>query len=118
MNKRLAISAVLLLALNLALRPESFTGACVRVEAAGRTDVLGWEPFEADVTEAVRRNAPILVAVEGTRTNVFGPLHELPKPAGACGPGNFLTTGEQWTDDSSLLDSGLRGFTFLAQKQR
>ncbi|MBR5619495.1 MAG: hypothetical protein IKW76_07155, partial [Clostridia bacterium] len=66
---------------------------------------------------AVRRGLPISVTVDGTRTNVFGPLHELPKPAYACGPGNFMTDGDNWTDDYSLLDSGLRGFVFKAQKR-
>ena len=99
------------------LTPKDFTGACVKIEAAGRTAVLGWEPFEADVTEAVRCKAPIRVTVVGTRVNVFGPLHELPKPAGACGPGSFLTEGENWTDAYSLMKSGLRGFTFIMQKK-
>ena len=98
------------------LTPEGFTGACVKVEAAGKTAVLGWEPYEADVTEAVRKGLPIRVTVDGTRINVFGPLHETVKPAYACGPGNFVTEGDDWTDDYSLLDSGLRGFTFKAQK--
>ena len=97
------------------LTPESFTGACVKVEAAGSATVLGWEPYEADVTEAVRRGLPIRVTVDGTRTNVFGPLHETAKPAWACGPGNFVTEGDDWTEDYSLLPSGLRGFTFKAQ---
>ncbi len=96
---------------------ESFTGACVRVFASGKTTVCGWEPFEADVTQAIRQKLPIEVTVVGTRINVFGPLHEIPKPEGACGPGNFLTEGEHWTDDYSLLDSGLRGFTFKIQKR-
>ena len=99
------------------LTPKDFTGACVKVSAAQKTTVLGWEPFEADVTEAVRLALPIFVTVEGTRANVFGPLHETPRPAGACGPGSFLTEGEHWTDGYSLLPSGLRGFVFRAQKR-
>lgn len=99
------------------LTPKDFTGACVKVEAAGKTAVLGWEPFEADVTEAVRGGLPLRVTVVGVRTNVFGPLHELPKPAGACGPDSFVTEGDNWTDDYSLLDSGLRGFTFKVQRR-
>ncbi|MBQ6021406.1 MAG: hypothetical protein IJL25_00605 [Clostridia bacterium] len=99
------------------LTPKDFTGACVKVTSAGKTEVLGWEPYEADVTEAVRNEEPIFVTVVGTRVNVFGPLHELPKPAYACGPGNFLTEGENWTEDYSLLSSGVRGFTFKAQKK-
>ena len=97
--------------------PQQFTGACVKVTAAGKTEILGWAPYEADVTEACRQHLPIYVTVEGTRTNVFGPLHEVAKPAGLCSPWNFVTTGDQWTDDYSLLDSGLRGFVFKAQKK-
>ncbi|MBQ6067675.1 MAG: hypothetical protein IJK89_12750 [Clostridia bacterium] len=99
------------------LTPKDFTGACVKVEAAGKTTVLGWEPYEADVTEAARRGLPIEVTVEGTRANVFGPLHETPRPAYSCGPGSFLTDGENRTDEYSLLPAGLRGFTFKAQKK-
>ena len=95
-----------------------FAAAVCGVWIAGHAAVLGWEPYEADVTEAVRRGLPINVTVEGTHTNVFGPLHELPKPAYACGPGSFMTEGDAWTDEYSLLDSGLRGFTFKAQKTR
>lgn len=97
------------------LSPASFTGGCVKVSAMGRTTVLGWEPYEADVTEAVRAGASIDVTVVGTRRNVFGPLHQIPKIAGACGPGNFTTEGAGWTDEYSLIDSGLTGITLRAQ---
>ncbi len=97
------------------LTPKEFTGGCAKVTAAGKTTVLGWDPYEADVTEAYKQGLPISVTVVGTRVNVFGPLHEVAKPAGACGPGNFVTGGDQWTDNYSLLRSGLRGFTFKAQ---
>ncbi len=99
------------------LTPASFTGAAVKVEALGHKTVLGWDPYEADIAEAYRANAPIDVTVEGVRTNVFGPLHEFAKPAGHCGPGNFVTGGDNWTDNYSLLSSGLRGMIFKAQKK-
>ncbi len=99
------------------LTPEQFTGGCAKVMALGKTTVLGWDPYEADITEAYRAGAPIDVTVEGVRTNVFGPLHEVAKPAGHCGPGNFVTGGDQWTNDYSLLPSGLRGITLKAQKK-
>lgn len=98
------------------LSPEAFTGGCVKVTALGSTSVLGWEPYEADVTEAVRAGAPIDVTVVGTRRNVFGPLHQIPKLDGAYGPGNFTTGGKGWTDDYSLLDSGLTGIVLKIQK--
>ncbi len=99
------------------LTPKDFTGGCVKVTAAGKTTILGWDPYEADVTEAYRAGLPIEVTVDGTRINTFGPLHEAQKPAWACGPGNFVTDSDNWTDDYSLLQSGLRGFTFKAQKK-
>jgi hypothetical protein len=99
------------------LTPKEFTGGCVKVSAGDKTTILGWDPYEADVTEAYRVGLPIDVTVEGTRMNVFGPLHEVSKPAWACGPDNFLSGGDNWTDDYSLLASGLRGFTFKAQKK-
>ncbi len=94
------------------LTPDSFTGGCAKVTALGKSTVLAWDPYEADVTEAVKAGADIEVMIEGTRVNLFGPLHEIPKPAGACGPENFVTGGPQWTDDYSLMPSGLRGVTF------
>ncbi len=99
------------------LTPVGFTGGCAKVEALGKKTVIGWDPFEADITEAYRQNAPIDVTVEGVRTNVFGPLHEVAKPAGSCGPGNFVTGGDAWTENYSLLPSGLRGIAFKAQKK-
>ena len=45
-------------------------------------------------------------------------LHAIPKPAWACGPGNFVTGGKQWTDNYSLLPSGLKGFVFKAQNKK
>ena len=99
------------------LVPKEFHGACVKVRTAGKTTVLGWDPYEADVTEAYRKGAPINITVEGVRTNVFGPLHEVAKPAPHCGPGNFVTRGDGWTDDYNLLPTGIRGFTFKAQKK-
>ena len=98
------------------LSPASFTGGCVKVEALGKTTVLGGEPYEADVTEAYRCGAPIDVTVVGTRRNVFGPLHEEPKNVGGCGPCNFVTWGGNWTDKYNLMDSGLTGITLKAQK--
>ena len=98
------------------LAPKEFSGGCVKVTAGGFSTVLGWDPYEADITEAFRKGLPIEVTVYGTRANLFGPLHEVNRPAPFCGPGNFVTDGEHWTDDYNLLPSGLRGFVFKAQK--
>ena len=101
----------------IALTPKEWTGGCVKVTCGDKTTVLGWDPYEADITDAYRQGLPILVTVVGTRVNVFGPLHQIPKPAPSCGPNSFVSKGKHWTDDYSLLQSGLRGFTFKAQKK-
>lgn len=100
------------------LTPDSFTGGCVKVCTDGHKQILGWDPYEAVVTDAVKKKLPIYVTVEGVRTNTFGPLHEIPKPAENCGPGNFVTSGDGWSDNYSLLSSGLRGFIFKSQKKK
>ncbi|MBQ7915543.1 MAG: hypothetical protein IJ315_01985 [Firmicutes bacterium] len=98
------------------LSPVDWTGGCVKVQAAGKTTILGWEPYEADVTEAYQSGSPIDVTVVGTRRNVFGPLHQIPVLAESYGPRNFVTSGDGWTDDYSLLDSGLRGISIKGVK--
>ena len=98
------------------LKPESFTGGCVKVTAGGKTQVLGWDPYLADVTDAVRAGLPIDVTVVGTRRNVFGPMHQNPPLDGAYGPGNFVTGAHAWMDEYSLLPSGLTGIVLQVQK--
>jgi hypothetical protein len=94
-----------------------FTGGCAKISALGRTEILGWDPYEADVSEAYRQNAPIDVTVVGTRRNVFGPLHQTAKIAPACGPGNFVTGGAAWCDSYSLIDSGLERIVLKRKKK-
>lgn len=79
------------------LSPISFTGGCAKVTFGRKSIVLGWNPYEADVTEAVRASEPIDITIVGTRTNVFGNLHE------------------ECMDHYSLLESGLRGIVFKIQ---
>ncbi len=95
-----------------------FTGGCFKVTTAdGCTQVVGWDPYEADVTEAVKAGQSIDLCVVGTRKNVFGPLHQLPAIAGACGPGNFVTGGANWTDEYVLIDSGAQSITFTVKTE-
>lgn len=89
-----------------------FTGGCFKVITEQGTKVVGWDPYLADVTEAVKKGQSIDLCVVGTRKNVFGPLHQLPAIAGACGPGNFVTGGPAWTDEYVLIDSGASQISF------
>ena len=100
------------------LSPTAFTGALVKVAAEGEDgeQLLLWDPYEADVTDAVRAKQTIAVTVVGTRHNVFGPLHLVPAIQGAYGPGSFLTSGSEWSNDYVLTDSALCGVTFSVRK--
>ncbi len=96
------------------LCPTAFTGSLVRVDADGMSEQrLIWDPYEADVTDAVRAGKTIFVTVVGTRRNVFGPLHFAPRFYGACGPGHFVTDGDDWTNDYACIDSGLHALELI-----
>lgn len=94
------------------LTSDAFFGSLIRIQADGMKELhLFRDPFEADVTDAVRNGKTLRVTVVGTRRNLFGPLHFAPRFYGACGPGCFVTEGDDWTDDYALTDSGIHGIT-------
>lgn len=91
------------------LSPKSFTGALVKVDIEGQDSILlGWDPYEADVTYAIRNNKDITVTLVCTRRNTFGPLHLVPLHHGAYGPGHFTTGGDMWTNNYNLIDSCIK----------
>ena len=95
-----------------------FMGGCFKVTTEQGTETVGWDPYLADVTEAVKAGQSIDLCVVGTRKNVFGPLHELPAIAGACGPGNFVTGGAGWSDSYVLIDSGAAEIYFKVMTEQ
>ena len=100
------------------LSPTAFTGALVKVSVEGEEEqLLLWDPYTADVTEAVRAGKTIGVTVVGTRRNVFGPLHLVPAIHGAYGPGHFVTEGSAWSDDYVFVDSALCGIKLRAMQK-
>lgn len=101
------------------LSPESFTGSLFKVYADGELlQKVGWEPYEVEVTDALRAGKALSVELVGTRRNTFGPLHLVPLLDGGYGPEHFVMTGDRWTDDYNLLDSGIHGgILFRVQKK-
>lgn len=92
------------------LSPAAFTGSLFKVYADGELlQRVGWEPYEVDVTEALQAGKALAVELVGTRKNTFGPLHLVPVVDAGCGPEHFVTTGDRWTDNYNLLDSGIHG---------
>jgi hypothetical protein len=67
-----------------------------------------WHPYEVDITEAIKSNADkIELEVVLTRRNTFGPLHQIPLIAPGYGPANFITGGDNFSEDYMLYPAGL-----------
>ncbi len=98
------------------LKADKFKGGLVRVEFDGKKQALAWEPYEADVTEAVKNGSEIRVVLVGTRRNLFGPLHLVPAIHGAYGPGHFVTGGDMWTNDYNFIPAHLGTLTVEHKK--
>lgn len=101
----------------LILKVDSFSGSLVKVTRAGSLNdsekiVLGWDPYEADITYFASSGEMIDVTLVCNRKNMFGPLHQIPAVPGATGPENFTTGGkDSWNDDYVLMDSKIGGIT-------
>ena len=98
------------------LKPGKFHGAVLRVETPAGITRLGWDPLEADITDAVRAGADVKLTLVGTRRNTFGPLHMVPVISDATGPMHFVTEGDQWSDDYAFIESGIEGAVIESRK--
>ena len=94
-----------------------YFGAAVRVtDGVGLDEIIAWEPYEVDVTEAVMAKRDLEITVLGTRKNTFGPLHTRECVVHRCGHGSFTTEGDDWVDEYNLLPDGLREIRFTVKK--
>jgi len=85
-----------------------FEGALAKVSSEGHSPrMIAWQPYEAEITEDLRDRDAIFVDVVLTRRNTFGPLHLVPKRSDAYGPGHWITSGRQWSNDYQLWEAGL-----------
>jgi len=82
------------------LRLPGLVAACAKVNG----QVLGWDPFEADVSGCAGK---VDVEVVLTRRNTFGPLHDVLDPRPGIGPVNFVTEGDEFSAECILIESGL-----------
>lgn len=86
-----------------------FEGTAARIWADGKEQgIIAWEPqeIELDVPPG-RQRVRLGVEIISHRRNSHGPLH-FNKPAPVwIGSDEFMTQGEQWTDDYMLVACGL-----------
>ncbi len=90
------------------------TGALVDVSCGETTQRIMWEPYTADVTDAVRAGRTIEITMVNTRRNVFGPMHILPPECRTCSPGSFITKGEKWSDEYTFIEARLGDVKFIS----
>lgn len=93
---------------NVFLGVPGFEAACVKVSGAGLpVRMIAWQPYTADISDIVSGCDEILVELVLTRRNTFGPLHQLPLRPWAYGPFSFVPEGKAYSDNYTLIPSGL-----------
>lgn len=88
------------------LDTDKYAGSCISISGRGRNELIAWRPYTADVT-GMSENGILKVTSVLTRRNTFGPLHKVTKYSSCCGPNNFETTGNDYSDEYILFDNGL-----------
>ena len=90
------------------LEVPAFEAACLVVHQPGvEPRLIGWQPYEAEVTRAVSAGCPVELEIALTRRNTFGPLHQSPPEANGYGPWNFRTTSKTWSESPNFYPAGL-----------
>lgn len=79
---------------------EDFGGSLVKL-CGKEQKIIAFPPYKA----AVEGLCGIEVVL--TRRNTFGPLHQTQKKVWAYGPGNFMTSGKDWSEEYMLYEQGL-----------
>ncbi len=86
-----------------------FEAAVVKVSANGGKELpIAWMPYEADITDLLNDgDNRVSIKYVLTRRNTFGPLHACPARWPNYGPGNFVTGGDNWTNDYVFVPAGM-----------
>ena len=101
------------------VRAPDFDGAGIRVWVDGKiAGVAGWDPYEVEITDHCGAESVLLgVEVLGHRRNSHGPLHHTSRHIEFCGPDEFRSTGEDWSDAYQPVPLGLNASPVLVWKR-
>ncbi len=96
-----------------------FEAAVVKVSANGAAPkAIAWMPYEADITDMLKEGENELsIEYVLTRRNTFGPLHALPARTGGYGPNNFITGGNDWTNNYVFVPCGMTAVPHIVIKK-
>lgn len=95
--------------------PEA-TGTLVAVEIDGKKQAIAWEPWTADVTDAVKKGEEIRITLVNSRRNCFGPLHCVPTLRYSYSPDTFVTEGDQFSHDYARVPAAIGEVSFICRK--
>ena len=91
------------------------TGTLISVETSAGKQAVAWEPWTADVTEAVKAGEDLRITLVNSRRNSFGPLHCVPTLQWAYGPGNFVTDGAGFSDEYARVPAAVGEIGFFCE---
>ena len=92
------------------------TGTLVAVETGAGKQAVAWEPWMADVTDAVKNGEDLRVILVNSRRNSFGPLHCVPTRQGSYGPGEFVTVGERFSNEYARVPAAIGTIDFVCEE--
>ena len=92
------------------------TGTLVAVETRAGKQAVAWEPWMADVTDAVKNGEDLRVTLVNSRRNSFGPLHCVPTRQGSYGPGEFVTVGERFSNEYARVPAAIGTIDFVCEE--
>ena len=95
--------------------PEA-TGTLVSVETGAGKQAVAWEPWTADVTDAVKNGEDLRITLVNSRRNSFGPLHCVPTLLGSYGPGEFVTEGDRFSDEYARVPATIGMIDFVCEE--
>lgn len=94
----------------LMLNVPEFEAACVKVSGKSSPEqMIAWQPYRTEISAMANCENEILLNVVLTRRNTFGPLHQLPLRPWAYGPFSFVSEGAAFSENYTLIPSGLLG---------
>ena len=88
------------------LKLNDLSAACAVVNSKTKEHIVCWEPYKADITDSMKEKHVSIKTIL-TRRNTFGPLHQVDDNVIAYGPTNYITEGDEFTNEYILYPSGL-----------
>ena len=90
------------------LRIIEFFGIGLRILINGKeVGIIAFPPYEIDITDYLNEKNNLIIEVLGHRRNSHGPLHYFEKWPVGTGPYQFVSEGEQWTEEYQIVPCGL-----------